>query len=86
MKELKILEFQAKHIAETFRIVANILDSRNKEKETCADRMILKSIDMIKDVLAKTGDNISALNDNLCHCDNRKSRQGSICLDCNKKT
>ena len=54
MSELIIHKYQAEQIEDTLRIVANILDSRNKETETCADRCILKSIEHIKNVLAKT--------------------------------
>ena len=54
MSELIIHKYQAEQIEDTLRIVANILDSRNKEKETCADRCILKSIEHIKNVLNKT--------------------------------
>ena len=49
MKELKIYEFQAKQIEDTFRIVARILKSKNKE--TCLDRDIMVSWQMIKNVL-----------------------------------
>jgi len=52
MKELKIHEFEAKQIEDTLRIVANILG--NRKKETCADRQIMKSTEMIKRVLAET--------------------------------
>lgn len=51
MDELKIYRFQALHIEDTFRIVANILKSRSKE--TCIDRQICKSIEMINGILNK---------------------------------
>lgn len=51
MKELKIYEFQAKQIEDTFRIVARILDS--KSKKTCVDRDVMQSWQMIKNVLAE---------------------------------
>lgn len=51
MKELMIHEFEAKQIEDTLRIVANILVSR--KKETCADRQVCKSIEMIKRVLSE---------------------------------
>jgi hypothetical protein len=51
MKELIIYEFEAEQIEDTLRIVANILGSRNKV--TCADRQICKSIDIIKNILNK---------------------------------
>ena len=49
MKELKIYEFQAKQIEDTFRMVANALESH--EKKTCIDRDIMQSWEMIKNVL-----------------------------------
>lgn len=49
MKELKIYEFQAKQIEDTFRMVANILKSRTKE--TCLDRDVMVSYKMIQNVL-----------------------------------
>ena len=49
MKELKIYEFQAKHIENTFRIVANILESHSKE--ACIDRDVMQSWEYIKNVL-----------------------------------
>lgn len=52
MEELIILKFQAEQIEDTLRIVANILGSRTKE--TCADRQVCKSIEMIKEVLSKS--------------------------------
>jgi len=51
MEELKIYEFQAKHIEDTFRKVANTLESHNKE--TCLDRDIIQAWEMIKNVLNK---------------------------------
>ncbi len=51
MKELKIYEFQAKQIEDTFRIVARILDS--KSKTTCLDRDVMQSWQMIKNVLSE---------------------------------
>lgn len=49
MKELKIYEFQAKQIQDTFRIVANTLNSR--KKETSLDRDVMVSYKMIDNVL-----------------------------------
>lgn len=49
MKELKIYEFQAKQIEDTFRMVSNVLESKNKE--TCLDRDIMVSWQMIKNVI-----------------------------------
>ncbi len=54
MKELMIYTFQAKHIENALRIVANILG--NRKKQTCADRQICKSIEMIKEVLGESVD------------------------------
>lgn len=51
MDELKIYRFEALHIEDTFRIVANILKSRSKE--TCIDRQVCKSIEMINEILNK---------------------------------
>jgi len=51
MKELKIYEFQAKKIEDTFRLVARILES--KSKTTCLDRDVMQSWEMIKNVLAE---------------------------------
>ena len=51
MKELKIYEFQAKQIEDTFRLVARALDS--KTKTTSVDRDVMQSWEMIKNVLAK---------------------------------
>lgn len=49
MKELKIYEFQAKQIEDTFRLVARILESQ--KKITSVDRDIMVSWQMIKNVL-----------------------------------
>jgi len=51
MDELKIYEFQAKQIEDTFRLVARVLNS--KSKETCIDRDIMQSWEYIKNVLNK---------------------------------
>ena len=51
MKELKIYEYQAKQIEDTLRIVARILKSANKE--TCIDRDVMQSWQMIKNILAE---------------------------------
>jgi hypothetical protein len=50
MKELKIYEFQAKQIADTFRLVSNLLGSATKE--TSLDRDVMQSWEMIKNVLS----------------------------------
>lgn len=49
MKELKIYEYQAKQIEDTFRIVARVLKS--KDKTTCLDRDIMQSWQMIQNIL-----------------------------------
>ena len=54
MKELKIYEFQAKEIEDTFRMIANLLES--KSKKTCLDRDIMQSWEMIKNVLKEQPD------------------------------
>ena len=54
MKELKIYEFQAKQIEDTFRLVARVLESKNKN--TSVDRDVMQSWEMIKNVLAETID------------------------------
>lgn len=51
MKELKIYEFQAKQIENTFRLVARVLES--KSKTTSVDRDVMQSWEMIKNVLAE---------------------------------
>ena len=51
MKELKIYEFQAKQIEDTFRLVARTLES--KSKTTSLDRDVMQSWEMIKNVLAE---------------------------------
>lgn len=54
MKELKIYEYQAKQIEDTFRLVARILKSR--DKTTSIDRDVMQSWEMIKNVLAENID------------------------------
>jgi hypothetical protein len=54
MKELIIYEFQAKRIEDTLRLAANLLKSHTKE--TCLDRDIMQSWEMIKNVLNQTPD------------------------------
>jgi len=54
MKELKIHEFQAKQIEETFRLVAKSLGSETKT--TSVDRDVMQSWEMIKNVLAENID------------------------------
>lgn len=51
MEELEIYEFQAKHIEDTFRKIANCMNSRSKE--TCLDRDVMQAWEMIKNVLNK---------------------------------
>ncbi len=51
MEELKIYEFQAKQIEDTFRLVSRLLKSQNKE--TSLDRDVMQSWQMIKNVLNK---------------------------------
>jgi hypothetical protein len=54
MKELKIYEFQAKQIEDTFRMVSNCLES--KDKKTCLDRDIMQSWEMIKNIINEQPD------------------------------
>jgi len=49
MKELKIYEFQAKQIEDTFRLVARLLNSKNKD--TCLNRDVMQSWKIIENVL-----------------------------------
>jgi predicted transcriptional regulator len=49
MNEMKIYEFQAKHIEDTFRLVARVLESH--KKETSVDRDVMQAWQMIKNVL-----------------------------------
>lgn len=49
MKELKIYEFQAKQIEDTFRLVSRVLES--KSKKTSLDRDVMVSWQMIKNVI-----------------------------------
>lgn len=51
MEELAIFEFQAETIENTLRLVANNLNSHTKE--TCLDRDIMQSLEMIRNVLKK---------------------------------
>ena len=51
MEELKIYEFQAKRIEDTFRMVVNALKSH--DKKTSLDRDVMQSWEMIKNVLNK---------------------------------
>jgi len=54
MKELKIYEYQAKQIETTLRLVSNLLDSHTNE--SCLDRDITQSWEMIKNVLNEDPD------------------------------
>ena len=54
MEELKIYEFQAKRIEDTLRLVANLLKSQSRE--TCLDRDVMRSWEMIKNVIDKNPD------------------------------
>jgi hypothetical protein len=49
MKELKIYEFQAKEIEDCLRLVARHMEAHTRE--TCLDRNIMVSWQMIKNVL-----------------------------------
>jgi hypothetical protein len=54
MRELKIYEFQAKRIEDTFRLVNNLLKAN--KKDTCLKRDIMQSWQMIKNVLEENID------------------------------
>ena len=49
MNEVKLYEFQAKQIEDTLRLVANLLES--KDKTTSLDRDIMQSWNYIKNAL-----------------------------------
>ncbi|MEK6882705.1 MAG: hypothetical protein AABY22_23990 [Nanoarchaeota archaeon] len=51
MKKLIIYEFQAKQIEDTLRLVARVLESKNKL--TCLDRDVMVSWQMTKNVLTE---------------------------------
>jgi len=53
MKELIIYEFQAKTIENALRLSMNVLESRDKSKETAMDRELLKADEFIKKVLTE---------------------------------
>lgn len=57
MKELKIYEYQAKHIEDTLRLVARLLES--KDKNSSLDRDVMQSLEMVRNVISETPDNIS---------------------------
>lgn len=54
MKELKIYEYQAKQIEDTFRIVSNLLNAT--EKKSSLERQVCKSWEMIKNVIDEKPD------------------------------
>ena len=54
MKELKIYEYQAKQIEDTFRLVARVLNS--KDKKTCLDRDVMLSWKMIENIINEEPD------------------------------
>ncbi len=56
MEELKIYEFQAKHIEDALRNAVKYLKS--KDKETCFDRDVMQAWEFIKNVLNKDIDKI----------------------------
>lgn len=58
MKELKIYEHQAKEIEDTLRMVANRLKSHSKE--TCLDRNVIQSWEMIQNVLTGEIDKLTS--------------------------
>jgi len=54
MEELKIYKFQAESIKEALRIVANVLNSR--DRETSLDRSVMVATELIENVIKKTPD------------------------------
>jgi len=50
MEKLEIYKFQAEEIEDTLRMVANVLESHSRQ--TCIDRNVMQSWEMIKNVLA----------------------------------
>jgi hypothetical protein len=58
MKELKIYEFQANKIEDTLRKVNNVLDC--EKKETCLDRDVMETLQILKNVLSETLDENSS--------------------------
>ena len=58
MEELKIYKHQAKQIEDTLRMVANTLKSHSKE--TCLDRNVIQSWDMIKNVIEGEPDRLTS--------------------------
>jgi hypothetical protein len=49
MEKLQIYEYQAKAIENALRIVSNTMKSKNKE--TCLDRDVEQSLEMIRNVI-----------------------------------
>ena len=58
MEELKIYKYQAKQIEDTLRMVANRLKSHSKE--TCLDRNVIQSWEMIQNVLSGDIDKLTS--------------------------
>ena len=54
MTELKIYEYQAKQIKDTFRIVARVLKSQSKK--TCLDRDVMLSWKIIENIINEEPD------------------------------
>jgi len=52
MEEILIYKYQLEAIKDTLRMTANVLKSHSKE--TCLDRCIMKSIEMVDDTLKKS--------------------------------
>ena len=52
MEELIINKYKVKTIENALRLAMNVLDSRNKAKETAMDRELLLANKYIKEVLA----------------------------------
>ena len=58
MKELMIYEFQVNKIEDTLRKVNNLLDC--DKKETCLDRDVMETIQILKNILSELPDENSS--------------------------
>ena len=54
MKELKIYEYQAKHVRDALQLVARVYEC--KSKETCLDRDVMQAIEMMNNILNEKPD------------------------------
>jgi len=56
MKELKIYEYQAKHILDVLELTSRY--NKSSKKETCYDRDVVEALGMIKNILDKKPDEL----------------------------